>query len=426
MKRGNLAARAGRWSINHRKTAMLGWLAFVVVALGIAMAAPLQILKADELGIGESGRADKIVSDGYPKAATEYVLVQSTTENAGSHEFRAVVADVEKRLDARPEVSKLESGEVSNDGHSALVSFEIKGDQVKTAKDVDAVLAATKAAQAAHKDYRIAQSGDASIIKDIDTIVGRDFAKAESMSFPITFVILLVALGTLLAAGLPLLTGITSVLATFGLVSGLSQVLAMTQTVQSVVLLIGLAVSVDYALFYIRRVREERAAGRDKDEAILAAAATSGRTVLVSGMTVMIAMAGMFFTGSKDFTSLAIGAIVVVAVSMLASITVVPAMLSKLGDRIDGGKRRRRRIAKRSSTDSRVWSAILDRVMRRPLVSAVLAAGVLVAMSVPALGLQTASTSRATAHPRCRRTTASRPPTRVSRSLRRSSSRPTT
>ena len=393
MKRGNLAARAGRWSIDHRKKAILGWLVFVVLALGIAMAAPLQILKTDELGIGESGRADNIVSDGYPKAATEFVLVQSTTEKAGSPEFRAVVADVENRLDARPEVANLEHGQVSKDGHSALVTFEINGDEVKTAKDVDAVLAVTKAAQAAHKDYRIAQSGDASIIKDLDKIIGQDFAKAETMSFPLTFVILLVALGTLLAAGLPLLTGITSVLATFGLVSGLSQVLAMTQTVQSVVLLIGLAVSVDYALFYIRRVREERAAGRDKDDAILAAAATSGRTVLISGMTVMIAMAGMFFTGSKDFASLAIGAIVVVAVSMVASVTVVPALLSKLGDRIDGGKRRRRRIAKRSSTDSRIWTAILDRVIQRPLVSAVLAAGVLVAMSVPALGLQTASPS---------------------------------
>jgi uncharacterized membrane protein YdfJ with MMPL/SSD domain len=392
MKRGNLAARAGRWSVNHRKKAILGWLAFVVLALGIAMAAPLQILKTDELGIGESGRADKIVSDGYPKAASERVLVQSTTDKAGAPEFRAVVADVEKRLDARPEVSNLEPGQISKDGRSALLSFELKGDEVKTAKDVDAVLAVTKAAQAAHKDYRIVQSGDASIVKDLDKIIGQDFAKAETISFPLTFAILLVALGTLLTAGLPLLTGITSVLATFGLVSGLSQVLPMTQTVQSVVLLIGLAVGVDYALFYIRRVREERAAGRDKDEAVLAAAATSGRTVLISGMTVMIAMAGMFFTGSKDFASLAIGSIVVVAVSMLASVTVLPALLSKLGDRIDGGKRRRRRIARRSK-DSRMWSAILDRVMRWPLVSAVLAAGVLVAMSVPALGLQTSSTS---------------------------------
>jgi uncharacterized membrane protein YdfJ with MMPL/SSD domain len=392
MKRGNLAARAGRWSVNHRKKAILGWLAFVVLALGIAMAAPLQILKTDELGIGESGRADKIVSDGYPKSASEHVLVQSTTDKARSTEFRAVVADVEKRLDARPEVANLDSPQLSKDGRSALLSFELKGDEVKTAQDVDAVLAVTKAAQAAHNDYRIVQSGDASIVKDLDKIIGQDFAKAETISFPLTFVILLVALGTLLTAGLPLLTGITSVLATFGLVSGLSQVLPMTQTVQSVVLLIGLAVGVDYALFYIRRVREERAAGRDKDEAVLAAAATSGRTVLISGMTVIIAMAGMFFTGSKDFASLAIGSIVVVAVSMLSSVTVLPALLSKLGDRIDGGKRRRRRIARRGK-DSRMWSAILDRVMRRPLVSAVVAAGVLVAMSVPALGLQTSDTS---------------------------------
>jgi uncharacterized membrane protein YdfJ with MMPL/SSD domain len=319
MNRGNIAARAGRWSVNHRRKAILGWLAFVVLALGVAMAAPLQTLKTEELGIGDSGRADKIVSDAYPKVASEQVLIQSKTETAGSPEFRAVVADVEKRLDARPEVSNLARGQVSKDGHSALVTFDLKGDELKTAKDIDPVLAATKGAQDAHADYRIAQSGDASLSKDLNKIYGQDFAKAETLSFPITFVILLVALGTLLAAGLPLLTGITSVLATFGIVSGLSQVLPMTDTVKSVVLLIGLAMAVDYALFYIRRVREERAAGRDKDEAIMAAAATSGRTVLISGMTVMVAMAGMFFTGSKDFASLAIGAIVVVAVSMVGA-----------------------------------------------------------------------------------------------------------
>ena len=162
-----------------------------------------------------------------------------------------------------------------------------------------------------------------------------------------------------------------------------------------VILLIGLAVGVDYALFYLRRVREERAAGRDKEAAIEAAAATSGRAVLVSGFTVMIAMAGMYFAGAATFTSFATGTITVVAVAMLGSLTVLPAILSVLGDRVEKGRvpglgRIRNRVARIG-----IWSRIVDRVLRRPLLSAVLATAMLVALALPALQLEmgTPSTS---------------------------------
>ena len=214
-----------------------------------------------------------------------------------------------------------------------------------------------------------------------------DLKKATFGSLPITLILLVIAFGTLVAAGIPLLLAITGVLGTMGIVAALSQLSPVEQSINHVILLIGLAVGVDYALFYLRRVREERAAGRSKEAAIEAAAATSGRAVLVSGITVMIAMAGMYFAGAATFTSFATGTIVVVAVAMLGSLTVLPAVLSMLGDRTEKGRvpglgRLRNRVARVA-----IWSRIVDRVLRRPLLSASLATGLLVAMAIPAIGM---------------------------------------
>jgi uncharacterized membrane protein YdfJ with MMPL/SSD domain len=158
--------------------------------------------------------------------------------------------------------------------------------------------------------------------------------------------------------------------------------------VMEVVLLIGMAVGVDYSLFYLKREREERAAGRESNAAIEAAAATSGRAVLISGFTVMVAMGGMYLGGISNFASFATGTIMVVAVAMLGSLTVLPATLSKLGHRVEKGRiPLLGRLKNRGGVG--IWSRVLDRVLRRPLVSAVLAAGVLVALTVPVLGMQT-------------------------------------
>ena len=159
-----------------------------------------------------------------------------------------------------------------------------------------------------------------------------------------------------------------------GLVALPSQLVPMDESVSEVVLLIGLAVGVDYSLFYIRRERDERRAGRASGR-LEAAAATSGRAVLISGITVMIAMAGMFLSGDKTFMSFAIGTMMVVAVAMIGSLTVLPAMLSWLGDRVDKVRVPFLGRLKRADGESRVWGSILDRVLRRPLVSALAADG---------------------------------------------------
>ncbi|HEY2778143.1 MAG TPA: MMPL family transporter, partial [Gaiellaceae bacterium] len=215
--------------------------------------------------------------------------------------------------------------------------------------------------------------------------IGKDFSRAEKLSLPITFLILLLAFGAFVAAGVPVLLAFSAVLASIGLSSLVSHVAHASGATSSVILLIGMAVGVDYSLFYVKREREERAAGHEGREAVHRAAATSGQAVLVSGATVLVAMAGLLFAGSGIFTSIGIGAMIVVFVSMVGSLTVLPALLSKLGDRLEWGRLRRRR----TRSDSRVWAAILKPSLRHPAIAAVLSVAVLVALAVPAFGMHT-------------------------------------
>ena len=217
-------------------------------------------------------------------------------------------------------------------------------------------------------------------------------ATAGMIALPLTLVILLLVFGSAVAALVPLLLAITAVIATTSLIALPSQFIPVDESIAEVILLIGLAVGIDYSLFYLRREREERAAGRSEHAALEAAAATSGRAVLISGVTVMIAMAGMFLSGDKTFMSFSIGTMMVVAVAMIGSLTVLPALLGKLGDRVEKGRVPFLHRLRRKDGESRFWGAILDRVLRRPVVSAVAAAAVLVALTVPAFSLNTATT----------------------------------
>ncbi len=238
--------------------------------------------------------------------------------------------------------------------------------------------------------YYVGQAGSASTGKALDDMFQGQLAMAGLLSIPLTLGILLLVFGSLVGASIPLLLALTSVFATMGLVALPSQIVPMDESISEVILLIGLAVGVDYSLFYIRRERDERRAGRSESAALEAAAATSGRAVLISGVTVMIAMAGMFFSGDKTFMSFAVGTMMVVAVAMLGSLTVLPAMLSWLGDRVDKVRVPLVWRLKREDGEPRVWGAILDRVLRRPVISAAAATAVLVAMAIPALTLNTA------------------------------------
>jgi RND superfamily putative drug exporter len=397
----NVAARAARWSAQHRKKAIFGWLAFVIVAFVIGGAVGTKQLDDTDAGNGSSQVADRAIDNGgFPDEADEQVLVQGRgSVKVGDAAFTAAVNDTVTRLKAVPHVRDVQSplaadnqGQLSKDGRSALVTFKIAGDDDLAKERVDAAEAAVAAAQKANPQLRVAQFGDASADKALSKAFSDDFKKAEYLSLPITMLILIVAFGALVAAGLPLLLALTAVFATLGVLGPISHLIPVEESIGSVVLLIGLAVGVDYSMFYLRREMEERDAGRSPKEALEVAAATSGQAVLISGITVMIAMAGMFFAGNKVFQSFAVGTILVVAVAVIGSLTVLPAMLSKLGDKVEKGRvpfvaRRRHR----NHGESRVWGAILDRVLRRPALSAVVSAGILIALALPALNMHTAN-----------------------------------
>src|SRR5262245_12357361 len=393
----NLAARMGRWSADHWKTATFGWLAFVIVAFGLGGAVGTKSADPNEAGPGESGRMDRILDAGFKRPAAESVLIQSTSLSASDPAFKAAVGDVVVRLSKLQDVQNVRSpldeghaNQISPNGRAALVEFQIRGDADDAADKLDPVLAAVDDAQQAHPELFIGEFGDASAVDAVQTAFVDDLGKAGLLSLPITLAILLVAFGALVAAGIPLLLALTAVFAAFGLMALPSHILPQAMQAPALVLLIGLAVGVDYTMFYLRREREERAAGKDERAALEAAAATSGRSVLVSGFTVIIAMAGMFLTGDKLFSSLALAAIIVVAVAMFGARTVLPALLSRLGDGVDRGRIRFVSRLRRDDGEGRIWGGIVDRVMRRPVLWGGLAAAFLVVLALPAMQLKLA------------------------------------
>jgi RND superfamily putative drug exporter len=223
----------------------------------------------------------------------------------------------------------------------------------------------------------------------LEETLGKDFQKAELFSIPITLVILLVAFGALVAAAVPLLLALSAVASAIGLAALASHVTPATDALNSVILLIGLAVGVDYSLFYLRREREERAKGRGHADAVEIAAATSGHAVVVSGLAVMVAMGGLYFAGDVTFSAIATGAILVVAVAVIGSITVLPALLARLGRWVD---RPRvpfvwRLTAASRTRPPRLWPTLLRPVLRRPALTLVASVGVLVALALPAASM---------------------------------------
>jgi RND superfamily putative drug exporter len=391
-----VSARMGRWSARHWKTATFGWLAFVLVAFGLGGAVGTRNI-ANSAGPGESGRMDRILENGFEQPANEHVLIQSASQRVGTAAFDSAIADVVARVsklaDVRDIRSPLDPGnadQLSKDGRAALVELRIRGAKEDAVDKIDPVLAAVSAAQNAHPGFTIGEFGDASAEQGVVTAYDKDLGKAGTLSLPITLIVLVLTFGSLVAAGIPLLLALTAVFATFGLVALSSVVLPVAMQAPAMVLLIGLAVGVDYSMFYLKRTRQERALGRSGQASLEIAAATSGRSVLVSGLTVMVAMAGMFLTGDATFSSLALATILVVAVAMLGSLTVLPALLSRLGDNVERGRVPLVGRLRRDDGEGRLWGAIVDRVLRRPVLSAAAATAVLLALAAPALQLRLA------------------------------------
>ena len=390
--------RVAGWSARHKKFTVFGWLALVVAAVVIGGMAHGDQKKA--YSPGEAGRAEVALNASGISQQSENVLVQSRSGApfATDRDFRSAVSDVAAALRAMPDAatdvrSPLDDASqakalVSKDGRSALVSFVVAGDKNKADKTVTKPLAAVAQVQATHPGIRVEEAGNASINKTVQDIISDGFKRAEVTSVPVTLVLLLLVFGALVAASIPLLLALTAVVAGISLLAIPGHWIPVDDSTPEVVLLIGMAVGVDYSLFYIRREREERALGRSPREALRIAAGTSGRSIVVSGLTVMACLGGLFFTRMDAFSGWSVGTILVVGMAMLGSVTVVPAMLSWLGDRLNKGRvpilGKRRMVARQS----RFWNFLVRHVVKRPLLWGIPALVALLALAVPGIGLK--------------------------------------
>jgi RND superfamily putative drug exporter len=390
--------RVAGWSARHRKTVVFGWL--LLVALVFMGGQAFGSKSLPQYDWGQAGQAERVLNQVAPaqySAYSEAVLIQARTPGAtfstdpamrqAASAVAASLAAVPKyAIDIQAPLSAGGQPLVSADGRSALVTFQVPGNvsDVDTAATTDQH--AVAAVQARYPSLRIAESGDASIQQAVNSDLS--FGKAEATSIPITLILLLIVFGALVAAGIPLLLAVTSLTAALGVLAIVSHWLVVVGSASEVVVVIGMAVGVDYSLFYLRREREERARGLSHSEALRVASRTSGRTILASGLTVMAALFGLFLTGGGPFPGMTAGTIAVVGIAMTGSLTVLPALLAWLGPRAGAGRipfLGRNRAAARPS---RFWRALARRVVARPVICGGIAAVALLALAAPALGLR--------------------------------------
>ena len=391
----NLAGRAGRWSAAHWKTAAFGWIAFALVAVVVGGAVGAEQMKSWAITNGDSRRAEQILDQAsFKTPARESVLIQSKSARVDEPVFRDGIATVVRTLQWQPNATDLVSpgkpesaGLISADRHSALVQFDVKG-KAQDAKDkIAPILEAIERAQTSNPQLIIEEFGQASADYRVGARFDKDMARAEYTSLPLTLAILFVAFGALVAAGIPVVLAFSAVLAATGLNALASHLLPTDQqTLSAIILMLGMAVGIDYSLFYIRRAREERDAGLEPRRALLRTARTSGQAVLISGSTVLIAMAGMFVSGNSLFETIGLGTMIVVLAAMVGSLTVLPAVLYTLGDRVDRG---RIPLFRGRPRDDGPWGRFIAGVLRRPLLWASVSGGLLFIAALPALHMQT-------------------------------------
>ena len=324
--------KAARWSAEHPWRAIFGWIAFVAIAVGLAFAIPTHEATDADYRIGESGRADAMVAQAHlERPDTENILITAGTGTLDAGQAQKAAAAVVAGAKAADGVASVADPQWNQDRTALLVSVDLE----PGADDAEAVQAVTDDVQADFSDLQVREAGDVSVDAAINDRVSSDLGSAEITSLPVTLLLMVLAFGALIAAGIPVLLAGTSVAATLGLLSAVSHLIPADSTVSSMIVLIGMAVGVDYSLFYLKRAREEHAKGRTTLDAVEIAARTSGHSILVSGGAVIASMAGLFVVGNATFNSLAIGAILVVAIAVLGSITVLPALLVKLGRWVD-------------------------------------------------------------------------------------------
>jgi RND superfamily putative drug exporter len=409
----NLPVRMARWSAGHPWRAIVGWFLFVVLCLGAGMTVGGNPATTEDFRIGEAGRAEAMAAEGgLQQRPVERVLItaQPGTGALDAAAAAAAARDVTDRMRGLAEVRSVAPPVRAADGTAVRVDVTMKGAELDGKKHVDPLLAQTAEVQAAHTGLRVEEVGSPSISKGVDKLRGDDLARTEVFALPVTLITLLLVFSSVAMALVPLLLALSSIAAAIGLSMLAAHVFPDAGVGTNVILMIGLAVGVDYTLFYLKREREERAraGGRLTSQAVVElAAATSGRAVVLSGLAVAISSATLYLADDVIFSSIATGAILVTLVAVVSSLTVLPALLAKLGERAERrAVRRAARKALRGTTavrakkqkdgDGRFTAAVLRPVSRHPAATLVVTVLAMLALAAPVLGLKLTDMGRET------------------------------
>jgi putative drug exporter of the RND superfamily len=399
--------RVARYSAGHPWRAIAGWFLFVALCLGVGVAVGSNPATTKDFRFGEAGRAEAIAAEGgLQQRPVEHVLITALPGTAGLDMGAADAAarDAAERMKRLPEVLSVAAPVRAADGTAVRVDVTMQGEERDGPKHVDPLLAQTAEVQKAHPGVRVEETGSPSISKGVNEQRSRDLSKTELIALPLTLLTLLLVFRSFAMAAVPLLLALSSIVSAVGLSMLASHAFPDAGVGANVILLIGMAVGVDYTLFYLKREREERAraAGRLSPQAVVElAAATSGRAVVLSGLAVAASSATLYLADDVIFSSIATAAVLVTLVAVASSLTVLPALLAKLGARAErraGAKaaRRGRPVPVKEAKTGRITAAVLRPTSRRPALTLVVSVLAMLGLALPLLGIHLTDMGRET------------------------------
>jgi len=399
-----LTGRLASVSARRPRRTLTAWGLLALLALVLAATSLHGLTSTSHVvGATPSSRAaalyNRVSGGSASRQPTDVIVVSSKTATVGSAAFRSVVAGLAARLRSDPGIGDVRadlaagSALVSPGGHAALIALRAASDP-----DIKPVVSAVRAANGAG-GFAVAVTGDHTVGNDFTALSSSDLRHGEiDFGLPIAIVILLLVFGGVIAGLMPMLMALVSIIIGLGIATIVAQEFSLSVFIVNMMTGMGLALGIDYSLFVISRFREERARGLDKAAAIAMTAATAGRAVLFSGTTFVIALLGLFLVPTNVLRSLAAGAIIVGIVSVAAALTLLPAVLSLLGDRVNGlripfvGSR----LGRADAAGGRLWRSVISRVIRRPVVSLAVIGGLMLLAAVPVLGLHLGQSGVAT------------------------------
>jgi RND superfamily putative drug exporter len=389
----HLTVRLASWSAAHPWRAIVGWLLFVLLCVGAGSVVSKNEIHGQDGWIGEYGNGERMAADaGLSPPQIEQFLITPASGRTSTATEEAAAQQISTGLRALSSVGYVAAPRRSADGSALLVAATMRGNDIQAAPALPDLEAQTSAVQRAHPELSVAETGDVAGGHAPDQILGHDLARAEMITLPVTLIILLFVFGSVLLAGVPVLLALSSVAATTGLYALASYLFPDPGgAVANIILMMGMAVGVDYSLFYVKRVREERLRNGMISGAatVELAASTSGRAILASGLAVLLSLIGLYLADDVIFSAIATGSIIVVAIAMVSSLTVLPALLATLAGRVR--PKRRTPWTRRSEQPGKLWATLLRPATKRPAITLLVSLGVILALAAPALGIKLAT-----------------------------------